>query len=141
MVLVCACCLYPNETLLFCFFPKVLGLTASVVNNVKRGEMLEVKLRRLEMLMRARLVTSTDSSIDAVTGVRKQLFITYPPGGANVCAGERYWPVMAALLDGVKSLEGLVVPFPLTYTVYSCLLWHRLGWRFLSIISLPATCN
>ncbi|VDM35401.1 unnamed protein product [Hydatigera taeniaeformis] len=51
--------------------PKVLGLSASLVNNVKRGESIETKVRLLEQLMRAWVVTSTDSSIDAVMGHRR----------------------------------------------------------------------
>lgn len=88
---------------------KVLGLTASVVNNVKRAEMLEDRLRQLERLMRSRLVTSTDSSISDVTGMRTQRTIVYQPGGACVAAGETYWPVMEALLEGVKALQGCVL--------------------------------
>lgn len=84
---------------------QVLGLTASVVNNVKRTEMLEVKLQRMEKLMRARLVTSVDSSIKLVTGIREQHIIHFLPGGSQACAGETYWPVLDALHTGIAFLQ------------------------------------
>ncbi len=83
---------------------QVLGLTASVVNNDKRGESLEDRLLRLERLMRARLVTSVDNSIALVTGSRREIVVTYTPGGADACAGQRYWPMMEALVNGEKAL-------------------------------------
>ncbi|KAL7056144.1 hypothetical protein AAHC03_021159 [Spirometra sp. Aus1] len=87
--------------------PKVLGLTASVVNNVKQGTPLDTKLRRLEALMRARLITSEDSSIAAVMGKREQSIIPFLSGGSQTRAGESYFQVYQALAEGVKTLSGM----------------------------------
>ncbi|VDN45426.1 unnamed protein product [Dibothriocephalus latus] len=84
---------------------RVLGLTASVVNNVKQGTPLDVKLRRLEALMRARLITSEDSSIAAVMGTRVQSIIPFTSGGSQSLAGEPYYQFNQALAEGVKTLS------------------------------------
>nr|VZI49626.1 unnamed protein product [Spirometra erinaceieuropaei] len=87
--------------------PSVLGLTASVVNNVKQGTPLDTKLRRLEALMRARLITSEDSSIAAVMGKREQSIISFLSGGSQTRAGESYFQVYQALAEGVKTLSSM----------------------------------
>nr|VZI18109.1 unnamed protein product [Spirometra erinaceieuropaei] len=87
--------------------PKVLGLTASVVNNVKQGTPLDTKLRHLEALMRARLITSEDSSIAAVMGKREQSIIPFLSGGSQTRAGESYFQVYQALAEGVKTLSSV----------------------------------
>ncbi|VDM01354.1 unnamed protein product [Schistocephalus solidus] len=85
--------------------PKVLGLTASVVNNVKQGTPLDSTLRRLEALMRARLITSEDSSIAAVMGKREQSIVPYLSGGSQTRVGEAYYQVWQTLAEGVKTLS------------------------------------
>uniref|UniRef100_A0A5K3FA09 Helicase ATP-binding domain-containing protein n=1 Tax=Mesocestoides corti TaxID=53468 RepID=A0A5K3FA09_MESCO len=85
--------------------PKVLGLTASVVNTMKRGENLEVKVRRLEELMRARIVTTVDDSIKSVSGNRERQIVAYSRGGSQAYHGELYWPVAQVLQEGVKDIS------------------------------------
>uniref|UniRef100_A0A0X3Q022 Endoribonuclease dcr-1 n=1 Tax=Schistocephalus solidus TaxID=70667 RepID=A0A0X3Q022_SCHSO len=87
--------------------PKVLGLTASVINNVKQGTPLDAKLRRLEALMRARLITSEDSSIAAVMGKREQSIVTFASGGSQALADQPYYPFNQALAEGVKTLSNM----------------------------------
>ncbi|VDK42580.1 unnamed protein product [Dibothriocephalus latus] len=82
-----------------------MGLTASVVNNEKKKNPLETTLRRLEELMRARLITSEDSSIAAVMGRRDRRTITFTPGGSQALAGEPYYQFNQALAEGVKTLS------------------------------------
>ncbi|VDO14086.1 unnamed protein product [Rodentolepis nana] len=88
--------------------PKVLGLSASLVNNTKVGENLDTKIRRLEQLMRARVVTSTDSSINDVTGIRQCIPIRYQLGGSSILPGQRYHEFVQKLQNGIKTLERLL---------------------------------
>nr|CUU99449.1 hypothetical transcript [Hymenolepis microstoma] len=92
--------------------PKVLGLSASLVNNAKVGEELETKIRRLEQLMRARVVTSTDSSINEVTGIRQCVTIRYQLGGSRILPGQRYHGFVQKLQNGIKTLEKLLPGLP-----------------------------
>ncbi|VDM36048.1 unnamed protein product [Hydatigera taeniaeformis] len=85
---------------------KVLGLSASLVNNVKRGENIETKVRLLEQLMRARVVTSTDSSIDAVMGHR-HLEIRQGCCNTRLEPNDPYYEVSQVLLRGVEKLRQL----------------------------------
>nr|VZI44705.1 unnamed protein product [Spirometra erinaceieuropaei] len=96
-----------NEAVLLVAYRPVLGLTASVVNNVKQGTPLDTKLHRLEALMRARLITSEDSSIAAVMGKREQSIVPFSSGGSQALAGEPFSPFYQALAEGVKTLSGM----------------------------------
>lgn len=83
----------------------MLGLSASLVNNTKVGENLESKIRRLEQLMRARVVTSTDSSISDVTGLRKIWPLPYKLGGADIFPGELYHGFAKKLQAGIERVQ------------------------------------
>ncbi|KAL5106991.1 Endoribonuclease dcr-1 [Taenia crassiceps] len=84
--------------------PKVLGLTASLVNSLKRGESMETKVRLLEQLMRARVVTSTDSSINAVMGLR-ELKIRRGCTDTRLAPDNPYYDFSQILLRGVEKLR------------------------------------
>ncbi|KAL5966310.1 Endoribonuclease dcr-1 [Taenia solium] len=84
--------------------PKVLGLSASLVNNLKRDESMEAKVRLLEQLMRARVVTSADSSIDAVMG-RRHLEIKRSCADTRLAPNDPYYNFSQILLRGVEKLR------------------------------------
>ncbi|KAH9278438.1 Endoribonuclease dcr-1 [Echinococcus granulosus] len=86
--------------------PKVLGLSASLVNNLKRGESMETKVRLLEQLMRARVVTSTDSSINAVMGQR-HLEIKHGCGDTRLALNDPYYNFSQVLLRGIEKVKQL----------------------------------
>ncbi|CDI97990.2 DiCer Related family member dcr 1 [Echinococcus multilocularis] len=86
--------------------PKVLGLSASLVNNLKRGESMETKVRLLEQLMRARVGTSTDSSIDAAMG-RRHLEIKHGCGDTRLALNDPYYNFSQVLLRGVEKVKQL----------------------------------
>lgn len=75
------------------------------MNNTKVGEDLETRVRRLEQLMRARVVTSTDSSINEVTGIRQCIPVYYRLGGSDILPGEPYHGFAQKLQNGVKTLQ------------------------------------
>lgn len=75
------------------------------MNNLKPGENVTEKMRRLEKLMRARIVTSTHSSIKSVTGTRDRRIISFNLGGTRAQPGEPYYDFANILIKGAENLS------------------------------------
>ncbi|KAL3318888.1 Endoribonuclease Dicer [Cichlidogyrus casuarinus] len=86
--------------------PKILGLTASVVNNITHESDVAKEANALEKIMRSRLITSDDPSLLNQSGIVEEKIIPFKELSGSSCSmSDPYYNMFKIIKCGIDYLE------------------------------------